>query len=286
MRLTGAGKVGGVAGYPVTHSLSPLLHGHWLQEYDINGAYVPLRIAPEAFTSVVPALRQAGFSGINVTVPHKEAAFALSDTQSVGARAAGAANLLIFTDTGIHAENTDAPGLVGTLTAALGADGLTGKKAVILGAGGMARAAVLGLSTLGVDEIILIARRPAAAGVLAAAMQPVCAARIQADGFEGWTKAAADCALIVNATSAGMSGRPPLDLPLMALPPSAAVFDAVYNPLVTPLLADAAARGHKTIDGLWLLLHQAVPSFEALFGVRPQISPALRRLLEDSLHAA
>lgn len=285
MKLTGAGKVGGVAGFPVTHSLSPLLHGFWLQEYDVNGAYVPLTIAPEDFCSVVPALRRAGFAGINVTVPHKETAYALANTQSVGARAAGAANLLIFTDNGIHADNTDAPGLVGTLTAALGGDGLTGKKAVILGAGGMARAAVLALSIMGVNEIVLIARRRAAAESLASALQSVCTAQIEADGFDGWGRAAADCALLVNATSAGMSGRPPLEISLAALPPAASVFDAVYNPLVTPLLADAAARGHRTIDGLWLLLHQAVPTFEALYGIRPEISPSLRRMLEDMLDA-
>ncbi|MGB8603104.1 MAG: shikimate dehydrogenase [Rhizomicrobium sp.] len=284
MKLTGAGKIGGVAGYPIAHSLSPLLHGFWLEEYGIDGAYVPLKIAPEDFPTTVDSLKAAGFVGINVTVPHKETAFTLADKVSPMAKIAGAANLLIFSESGILADNTDAPGLIATLDAALGQGALRGQKVVIWGAGGMARAAVLALSQMAVGEIVLLARRPENAAALADSMKRDCGCELVSGGFEAWAKAASDSALLINATSAGMSGRPAIDLDLAALPPHAGVFDAVYNPLITPLLAAAAAGQRQTIDGLWLLLHQAVPTFEAMFGLRPQISPALRAVLEKTLH--
>lgn len=284
MKLTGAGKIGGVAGYPIAHSLSPLLHGFWLEENGVDGAYVPLKIAPENFATVVHSLKSAGFVGINVTVPHKETAYALADTVSPSAKTAGAANLLIFSDDGIYADNTDAPGLTATLDTALGQGALRGQNVVIWGAGGMARAAVLALSQMAVGKIVLLARRPESAVALADTMKPGCDCELVAAGFDHWPEAAADCRLLLNATSAGMSGRPAIDLDLSRLPADAAVFDAVYNPLITPLLASAAARGLQTIDGLWLLIHQAVPTFEAMFGLRPQISPALRMTLENILH--
>lgn len=284
MKLTGAGKIGGVAGYPITHSLSPLLHGFWLEEYGVDGAYVPLKIAPTDFSTTVHSLKAAGFVGINVTVPHKEKAFALADTSSPMAKIAGAANLLIFSENGIRADNTDAPGLIATLDTALGQGALRGQKVVIWGAGGMARAAVLALSQMAVGKIVLLARRPENAAALADSMKPDCNCELVSGGFEDWGHAASDSVLLINATSAGMSGRAAIDLDLAALPPRAAVFDAVYNPLITPLLAAAAAEQRQTIDGLWLLMHQAVPTFEAMFGLRPQISPALRAALEKTLH--
>lgn len=284
MTISGKAIIAGVAGFPVSHSLSPLMHNHWIKEYDIDAAYVPLKIAPEDFVSAVQGLRQAGFRGLNVTVPHKEKAFALGTQKGEAARMAQAANLLVFSEAGIHAENTDHSGLIATLEETMGAGALAEKSCVILGAGGMARAAACALSEMGAASVTILARRPEQAKSLATSLSGVVTAKINSGGFDGWQGAAADAALLVNATSAGMSGRPGIDLPLEALPKSAAVFDAVYNPLMTPLLAAARVRKYRIIDGLGLLIHQAVPSFEAFFGVKPKVTQALRQLMEAALH--
>jgi len=285
MNLTGSAKIAGIAGWPVEHSLSPLLHGHWIEEYDLDAAYVPFAIHPEDFRDAVEGLRLAGVKGVNVTAPHKQTAFAMADETGRRAKIAGAANLLVFRKDGIFADNTDNPGLVATLDAAMGAGAMKEKQAAILGAGGMARAALCALDEMGTAKIVLLARTLSRGEALAREVAPMLAAEVSVAGFSAWEKAAADTRLVVNATSAGMKGFAPLDLPLEALPAGAAVFDAVYNPLRTDLLVRAERRGLQAIDGLGLLMHQAVPSFEAFFGVKPQVSAALRQKLKKALHA-
>jgi shikimate dehydrogenase len=283
MTLSGKAKLAGIVGWPVTHSLSPVLHGHWLAEYGIDGAMVPLAAKAEDFSLVIDGIRRAGFKGVNVTVPHKEAAFAIAHRVDAAAKSAGAANLLVFHGGEIEARNTDSIGLAESLKENIGA--LNGAEVVLLGAGGAARGAILALEMLGAGKIHLLNRDPHRAKTLAASLAREVRGTIEPGGLGEWKRAAAGAALVVNSTSAGMGAIPPLDIDLSALPKSAAVCDIVYNPLETKLLKDAAARGHKTIDGLGMLMHQAVPSFEAFFGVKPTVTPALREALIKALHA-
>jgi len=275
--ITGKAKLAGIIGWPVTHSLSPVLHGHWLAEYGIDGAMVPLAAAREDFSAVIDGARRAGFTGVNVTVPHKEAAFAIAHRVDEAAKSAGAANLLVFQGREIEGRNTDSLGLAESLRENVGS--LKGGSVVLLGAGGAARGAILALEMLGAGKIHLLNRDPSRAKNLAASLAPQVKAAVAPGSLAEWSKAAADAVLLVNSTSAGMGANPPLDIDLAVLPKTAAVCDIVYNPLETRLLKDAAARGHKTIDGLGMLMHQAVPSFEAFFGLRPKVTPALRQAL-------
>jgi shikimate dehydrogenase len=277
MTLSGKAKLAGIIGWPVNHSLSPVLHGYWLAEYGIDGAMIPLAARVEDFAVVIDGVRRAGFRGVNVTVPHKEAAFAIAHRADQAAKSAGAANLLIFHDGEIEARNSDSIGLAESLRENIGA--LQGASAVLLGAGGAARGAILALEMLGAGKIHLLNRDSRRAGILAASLAPQVKAAIEPGALGDWSAVASGAALLVNSTSAGMGANPPLDIDLSLLPQSAAVCDIVYNPLETKLLKDAAARGHKTIDGLGMLMHQAVPSFEAFFGVRPKVTPALREAL-------
>ncbi|HEY1631073.1 MAG TPA: shikimate dehydrogenase [Rhizomicrobium sp.] len=272
MSISGRAKLAGVIGWPVAHSLSPRLHGFWLAAHGIDGAYVPLAVARQDFARVVAALRKAGFTGMNVTVPHKQAAFAISETVDDAAKASGAVNLLLFRDGRIEGRNTDAAGLAASLGEALGKTAVAGKDVAILGAGGAARAAVLALTTMGARNIRLVARNRQRAEALGQKL------------FD-WNdaKALEGVALLINTTSAGMEGQSALDVNLDALPVTAVVSDVVYNPLDTALLIAARARGHRTVDGLGMLMHQAAPAFEAFYGTRPQVTPALRAELKKAL---
>lgn len=284
MNITGAGKVAGVMGWPIAHSLSPILHGYWLREKKVDGALVPLGVRPEDFATVLMALRKAGFRGTNVTVPHKEAAFALADFCDAPAKAAGAVNLLVFHDDGrIEGRNTDAVGLRESLREELGDEKLRGQNAVLLGAGGGARGAVLALADHGVGCIHILNRHPERAKAVAVQLAPTVKARLMAGPMTDWPAVAGDAALLVNATSAGMNGQNLLALDLAPLPKAAAVCDIVYKPLETDLLRRARERGHVCLDGLGMLMHQAAPSFEAFFGVKPQVTEGLRALLERML---
>lgn len=276
-------KRAAIVGWPVAQSLSPLLHGHWLKQYGIAGEMLRRPAPPGEFEAVIAQLRAEGFAGANVTVPHKEAAFALADRCALSALEAEAANLLVFLPDGIEAHNTDTYGLAASLKEHLD---LVGATAVLLGAGGAARGAVLALDHLGAATIHILNRNAERAAALAAALQPKVTAALVPGGLENWSTAAQDAMLAVNSTAAGMGENPPLDIDLAALPRHAVVCDIVYKPLVTPLLRDAAARGLRTVDGLGMLMHQAVPSFEAFFGVRPQVTAALRAELERALHGA
>ena len=285
MTLTGRGRIAGVVGWPIAHSLSPVLHGYWLDELKLDGALVPLAIAREDFARTIVSLQRAGFRGINVTVPHKEAAFALAHDCDQAAGAASAANLLIFHPGGrIEARNTDAVGLTESIRTEMGR--LDNRTVLLLGAGGAARAAILALDTLGARQVTLLNRHADKARMLAQAMQPLVKSTLAAGSLADWQSLAPAADLVVNSTSAGMKGNPPLALDLGGLKPSATVLDIVYNPLETPLLRDAKTRGHRTVDGLGMLMHQAAPSFEAFFGVKPTVTPGLRSRLIEALSSA
>jgi len=271
--MSAAPRLAGVIGWPIGHSRSPALHGHWLRRYGIAGHYVPVAVAPDRLEDSLRALALLGFRGCNATIPHKEAALALAAEASATARRIGAANTLTFRPDGsVFADNTDAYGFLANLRQAAPGWRAGAGPALVLGAGGAARAVVAGLIDAGVSELRLANRTRARAEELAAhfgaAVAVVDWARAE-DAAEG-------VATIVNTTSLGMAGQPPLELRLNAAPETALATDLVYQPLVTPFLALAAARGLATVDGLGMLLHQAAPGFEAWFGVAPEVDGELR----------
>lgn len=271
--ITGRAVLAGVAGWPVAHSRSPRLHNHWIERHGLDAAYVPLPIPPERFAEAVRALAACGFRGMNVTIPHKEAAFAVCDRVTARAHRAGAVNTLVFADGAISGDCTDGLGFLASLG---GFDPRAGP-AVLLGAGGAARAIAAALLDAGCPRVTLVNRTRARAGALAAALGGAVAV---ADA-----PPLADAALLVNTTSLGMAGQPPLDLDLAALPPHALVADIVYVPRETPLLHAAAARGLATVGGLGMLLHQAVPGFAAWFGVTPEVDAEVEALLAADIPA-
>ena len=280
MTLTGAAKIAGVMGWPVAHSRSPALHGFWLAEHGIDGAYVPLPVRPEDFRRALQALPLLGFAGCNITIPHKEAALAAVDELDPSARRAGAINTVaVRANRTLVGSNTDAFGFRESLRAAVPDWRAAQGPAVVLGAGGGARAVVAALIDEGAAEIRLVNRTPARAASLAKQL----GGPVQGVAWEDRAKALAGAALLVNATSLGMEGQLALDLPLDALPREAVVNDIVYVPLVTPLLAAARARGHRVVDGLDMLMHQGRAGFAAWFGVLPDVTPALRCAMEATL---
>jgi len=281
--MSGQTGLAGVIGWPVSHSLSPRLHGHWLKEYEIDGSYIALPVERTDFSTAIQSLQREGYRGVSVTVPHKESAFAIAHRVDAAAKAAGAVNQLIFHEDGsIEGLNTDAPGLVGSLREA--GISLGGKPAILLGAGGAARAAVLALTELGAGEIRILNRDKHRADVLVSNLSSSCDVDLVPMVLDDWRKVAGDTALVINATSAGMKDTPSLDVALESLPKSAAVCDIVYNPLETGLLKRARVLHLKTVDGLGMLMHQAVPAFKAFFGIEPKVTAALRRELESALN--
>ncbi|MBB3172613.1 shikimate dehydrogenase [Endobacter medicaginis] len=271
-RITGAARLAGVIGWPVTHSRSPALHNHWLARYGLDGAYVPLPVAPGRLAEALSGLRACGFRGVNITLPHKEAAFALCDSLDDSARGAGAANTLVFTEDGrIHGLCTDGTGFLDNLRAH-GVDPLAGP-ALILGAGGSARAIAAGLLGLGVP-VTIANRTPERAEALCAALPGL--ARLD---WADWAAALGRFALLVNTTSAGMGGTPALTPDLAAAADSLTVADIVYVPRLTPFLAAAEARGLRCVGGLGMLLHQARGGFSAWFGIDPVVDDALAALV-------
>ncbi|MDJ0684166.1 MAG: shikimate dehydrogenase [Alphaproteobacteria bacterium] len=270
---TGAARVAGVIGWPVSHSKSPALHTYWLRHYGLDGAYVPLPVAPGDLDAALLGLKAAGFRGVNVTIPHKEEALRLADTVSDAARRIGAANTLTFQPDGcIQADNTDSYGFIANLQQSAPTWSAASGPAVVLGAGGAARAVLDGLLRAGAPKIYLANRTRDRAE----AVQSAFGDRVSVVPFKGVSALLADVALLVNTTSLGMTGKPHLDLSLDGLTHHALVTDIVYTPLKTPLLEDAAATGVQTVDGLGMLLHQAAPGFERWFGVKPTVTDALR----------
>jgi len=264
----------GVMGWPVAHSKSPLIFAHWFTETGIAGAYSRLAVPPEDFAATFRTLPASGLRGVNVTIPHKLAALGLADEASEAARAIGAANTIrVDPDGRIFADNSDGYGFIANLQAGAPQwDPATGP-ALVLGAGGAARAVIHALLDAGAPAIRLANR----SGHKAEALRGHFGPRIEVVSWAARHTATAGAATIVNATSLGMTGNPPLELILDDAPASALVTDIVYAPLETPLLAAARARGLATVDGLGMLLHQARPGFRAWFGADPAVTPALRR---------
>jgi shikimate dehydrogenase len=261
----------GVIGTSVGHSRSPALHGTWLQQMGLRGHYVPLHVETADLADVLRNLPRAGFVGANVTIPHKEAVLALADHVTPTARRIGAANTLTFRDGGIEADNTDAYGFLTNLRD--GAPGwVPGLPAVVLGAGGAARAVLVALADAGVPQIRLLNRTRARAETLRDTLD----APIRVMDWADMALAADGAGLVVNTTALGMAGNPPLELPLGMLRPGMVVTDIVYTPLDTPFLQAARGAGCESVDGLGMLLHQAVPGFERWFGARPMVTQALR----------
>lgn len=263
----------GVIGSPISHSKSPQIHGHWLKTYGLAGAYIPMDVAPQNLKDVLKTLPKAGFVGVNITIPHKEAVLEMADLVTDRATLIGAANTLIFRKDGkIHADNTDGYGFLENLKAGAPDWQPATGPATVLGAGGSARAVITALLDAGVQEILLSNRTRVRAEKLA-------------DDFGqritviDWVQAGnilEESSLVVNTTSLGMIGKPAMRIPLDGLRRGTVVTDLVYAPLKTDLLAAADAAGCTTVDGLGMLLHQAVPGFERWFGQRPVVDSATR----------
>lgn len=263
----------GVIGDPIAHSLSPRLHGHWLRRYGLRGHYIPLHINHSDLPEALDILPRMGFVGVNVTIPHKELVLSLADSVTDRAALIGAANTLTFTANGqIQADNTDGQGFLASIRQSLPGWSASAGPALVLGSGGAAKAIVSALISDGAPVVRVANRTRARADGLrdqfGARVSPV-----------DWTHVAdhvADSALIVNTTSLGMTGQAPLSIDLSRLSPPTVVTDIVYVPLQTDLLREAALRGCETVDGLGMLLHQAVPGFERWFSYTPMVDDDLR----------
>jgi shikimate dehydrogenase len=268
-----------VIGWPVAHSRSPLIHGYWLEHYGIEGTYGREAVAPEDLAGFIERLGSLGYVGCNVTLPHKEAVYGLVEVQDDTTRRIEAVNTLYMEGGRLLGFNSDAYGFVAHLCSVLPEWRGEGTDVVVLGAGGAARAIVAGLLGEGVDRITIANRTQARGRALAAHF----GAQVDTVPWMQIADRLTRCDLLVNTTQLGMSGQPALDIDLDGLPTRAAVADIVYVPLETDLLRQARARGHPVIDGLGMLLHQAVPGFEVWFGVRPEVTPRLRALIESDL---
>ncbi|MEH6951316.1 shikimate dehydrogenase [Nitrobacter sp. NHB1] len=271
------GRAACLIGWPAAHSRSPLIHHYWLRVHGIAGGYNIEAIPPEGLAEFIMHLSTHGFVGANVTIPHKERALQLTAPDE-RATAVGAANTLYYDGTNLRSTNTDVEGFIGNLDAAAPGWDRTGD-ALVLGAGGSSRAVVFGLIERGIKRIHLANRTMERARALADQF----GATVMPLAWSGLGDVLPRAGLLVNTTSLGMKGQPPLDIELPLLPPDAVVADLVYVPLETPLLAAARARGLRTADGLGMLLHQAVRGFELWFGQRPAVSPELRALVEADL---
>lgn len=267
-------------GWPAAHSRSPLIHHHWLHTLGLAGGYTIEAVPPEEVADFVTHLAAHGFVGANVTIPHKERVLQLS-APDARARAVGAANTLWYADGVLHATNTDVEGFIGNLDAAAPGWDRT-DEALVLGSGGSARAVVFGLLERGIGRVHIVNRTLPRAQAIADQFGD----RVAPLGWEAIAELLPRAGLVVNTTSLGMAGQPPLVLDLASLPPTAVVADLVYVPLETELLRVARARGLRTADGLGMLLHQAVRGFELWFGVRPRVTLELRALIEADLTKA
>ena len=271
-----------VIGWPVAHSRSPLIHGFWLKSLGIAGSYELAAVAPTEFPDFVRALEDHGFIGANVTLPHKQTAFALCDVTLPAAERLKAVNTLWIEAGKLCGDNTDAAGFLGALDQdAPGWDAGAGT-ALVLGAGGAARAIVHALQSRGMTRILLVNRTLAHAAKLATDF----GVPVEVVDYGDLPDAMASARILVNTTSLGMKGQPPLAIDLAPLPPQAVVSDIVYVPLETELIKAAKARGLKTVSGIGMLLHQAVPGFERWFCIRPCVTAELCRLVEADILAA
>ncbi|TIO30135.1 MAG: shikimate dehydrogenase [Mesorhizobium sp.] len=269
-----------VTGHPIAHSRSPKIHRYWLEEYGIDGSYQAIDVRPEDFAAFLKSLGENGYRGGNVTIPHKEAAFALVERRDEAAEAIGAVNTLWLEDGVLWGGNTDALGFAGNLDEHAPGWAANGP-AVVLGAGGASRAVIHALKDRGLNDIRIVNRTLARAEELADRF----GAGVSAHGAGAVGELLSDAGLLINTTALGMHGNETLAADPAGLPGHAIVTDIVYVPLETPLLAAARARGLKTVDGLGMLLHQAVPGFERWFGKRPEVTPRLRRMIVADIEA-
>lgn len=273
--ISGAAVVGGVCGAPIRHSMSPLIHNAWIAAAGLDAAYVPFAPAEDRFETFIEGLRGGAVRGLNVTIPFKERALALADSASDLARMAGAANLLIFKADGtLRADNTDGPGLLDAIAVQAPGFDVAARPVVILGAGGAARGAVAALLLAGAPRVAIVNRTLARAQSLAQALG---AGAVAADETALPTLLA-EAGLVINATSLGLGGGEGPAAPLDLTPPDAVVMDMVYKPLRTEFLRRAQALGRRTVDGLEMLLRQAAPSFEAIYGQAPPTLVDVRAL--------
>lgn len=270
----------GVMGWPVAHSRSPAIHKHWIQQHQLKGDYVLLPVQPDHLVDAVRGLRALGFAGCNLTIPHKVAAMPLMDRIDPLATRIGAINTIVVEPDGTLAGyNNDAYGFIQSLLDAQPDWRADAGPVTVLGAGGAARAILVALAERGAKEIRLCNRSLDKAQALAAEF----GGPIRAYPWEQRDEALEGAALLVNSTSLGMKGQDPLALSLDRLPRHALVCDVIYVPLETPLLAAARARGNATVNGLGMLLNQARPAFASWFGVTPEVTPELRRMIEATL---
>lgn len=272
-------KRAAVIGYPVMHSLSPVIHNHWIAQYGIDAEYGAVEIAPGVLPEQISRMIDDGYCGFNVTIPHKIDIMKLCHSIDETAQTIGAVNTVIVKDGLLHGRNTDAFGFMENLRAAR-SDNTPGK-AVVLGAGGAARAVIYGLLDAGTPEIVLCNRSKEKAGALAA--EPFCKSRVRVSDWENMDDALGDATLLVNTTSLGMTGQPELVIDIGKAPLDCIVYDIVYRPLITPLLSQAAARGMPVVTGLGMLLHQARPAFHAWFDVMPDITHDLNIKIEQAM---
>lgn len=270
----------GVMGWPIMHSRSPLLHNYWLAQHGLEGRYIPLAIPADGLEAALRALPALGFSGCNLTIPHKQAAFGVVDEIDPLARRIGAINCVVVrADGSLLGNNHDGFGYIESILEAYPSWRADAGPIVVCGAGGGARAVIAGLADRGAREIRVINRTLARAQQLEAEF----GAPVRAVAWSSRQEALQDAAMLVNTTSQGMSGMPALDFPLDTLARTALVSDIVYIPRETPLLAAARARGNRTLNGLGMLLNQARPAFRDWFGFMPDVSAELRATIEATL---
>jgi len=280
MNHDGKFLLAGVMGFPVIHSRSPMLHNYWFAQHRLMGSYVPLAIKTDGLLPALAALPALGFGGCNLTIPHKETAMAAMQTIDPVARRIGAINCVtVNADGSLHGTNNDGFGYIASIKERYPDWRADTGPIVVLGAGGGCRAVVSALSDEGAREIRLINRHRERAERLAADY----GGPIKVYDWAERGTAIADAAMAVNTTSAGMSGQPPLEMPLDRLPSAALVSDIVYIPKETPFLAAARLRGNRTVNGLGMLLNQARPAFKAWFGILPEVTQELRKKIEDSI---
>ena len=273
--MTAVAKRAFVVGWPISHSRSPLIHNHWINRYGIDATYEVAAVPPPDIAAFFGSVRAGEWCGGNVTIPHKHAALDLADSSDTAARAIGAANTIVRDGRHLHAKNTDAAGFIANLEDLAPGWRKGAGPSVVLGAGGAARAIVWALLETGVERVLVVNRTTRRADDLAARF----GSGVQVARWRDRHAALGGAGLLVNTTSSGMTGMQALDLDLARLPPDATVCDIVYTPLATPVLDAASARGNPIVGGLGMLLHQAVPGFEAWFCVTPEVTPDLTALV-------
>jgi len=266
----------GVVGWPINQSRSPALHGHWIKRHGLNGYYVPLAIRPDTFETAMRTLPILGFKGVNVTIPYKENVLAMATSVSDRAALIGAANTLIFRENGaIRADNTDGIGFMQNILQKYPEWSASEGPALVIGAGGASRAIVSALLSGGAPEVRIANRTRHRADNL----KEQFGAKVTVVDWVKIHDAMDGIKLLVNTTSLGMIGQQPLKIRINAVPKGTLVTDIVYNPLVTDLLDDAMGRGLRTVDGVGMLLHQAVPGFHAWYDVKPEVDDELRQVV-------